>query len=330
MGVKQKIAIFIKASNSFGMGHYYRSIRLKHRLESTNSVTIILLGNNEETKNANLTEIDYHFNDTDFNDTEKLLSFDMYIFDLLNGPINLLKLLRSKGKKIISIDDSSKATMYANVVINALVERPFKTENFTIYHGSDYITYSPKLDFLKKNPVKLNSKKKQILVSFGGSDPNLISLLILPVIKKLEKYNFHLVLGPAFNEKEMYVEKSKGISNLKTYTDISDISDLISISDVCIVSGGLTMFEALYLNKCVIVASQVEHQLKNVENARKYGEVFSLGIIDKTNSQELFKIKDILESYESGMIENSRNKMENGMEKIINIIEQVGGNLSNE
>ena len=51
--------------------------------------------------------------------------------------------------------------------------------------------------------------------------------------------------------------------------------------DLVICSGGLTMFDAVFLNRIIIVTSQYKHQIKNILRLKKKGIVFFLKKINK-------------------------------------------------
>ena len=54
------------------------------------------------------------------------------------------------------------------------------------------------------------------------------------------------------------------------------------------------MFECAYLEKRIIVACQVEHQIINAENLKQFTKLTNLGIVDKDHIANLKLIDDCI------------------------------------
>ena len=61
----------------------------------------------------------------------------------------------------------------------------------------------------------------------------------------------------------------------------------MALSDLVICSGGLTMFDALNLNKTTIVIDQYKHQLRNINRLQKKGIV---NYLNKKNINKLYSL----------------------------------------
>jgi len=98
------------------------------------------------------------------------------------------------------------------------------------------------------------------------------------------------VLGPAFPEEnrrrlEALVEADR--TTLHYGESQKKIAELFDRADACIVSGGITMFEAAAVGLPVIVISQNEAQLRNAERLASRVAVVNAGLFSKTSVQNL-------------------------------------------
>lgn len=142
------------------------------------------------------------------------------------------------------------------------------------------------LEFNQKEK-QINDNIKNVLLTFGGSDPKNITKHTINELKRLRDIDITIVLGPAYRKLD---ELTKIINNMPNYTIIrnaKNMPELIYNSDLCFVSGGITLYEVAAIGTPSIVVCQVEHQVKTAERFEKDGVVINLGLIDELKEGQI-------------------------------------------
>ena len=183
------------------------------------------------------------------------------IFDRMSKINNLfLSKLRKQYKKIIGIDIIVNKKSKIDLLVNPLNNKLNLNKKLKNYKNNILPSLENKKNFLGKN------KNKNIFTFFGGYDHNRISKKIL----KLKIPNTKFI-----------IPKSKN----KFY-------ELMNKSDIVLCSGGLTVFDAIYLNKVIIAVPQYHHQFENLRILKKNGIIF----ICKLSINFKKEIKKIIEN----------------------------------
>lgn len=315
----KKILIWIHASNSFGLGHFYRSIRL-YKLLMDNYEIKICLNKNEKCENI-YRDLKINYVNEQYLDNLEYLNdkIDLVIIDKLNTSSKIIDLFKSYDIKVICLDDNGPGAKHCDCLINGIVDLPPQCPS-EYYQGIEYIIFSDELEkykILKKE----NDYIKKVFVCFGGSDPQDITSKILPRICSFNDIKFDVVIGPGYKKTEEIVSKYRDSENINLIIGQNDLSKYIYDSDLCIVSGGLTLFECVFMNKNIFVACQVEHQFLTASIFEKKYNVKNLGIIN--NNIKYFD--SVISTLERKNYYFSKNEYEivNGKYKIKEIIDNI-------
>ncbi len=140
---------------------------------------------------------------------------------------------------------------------------------------------------------------ERLVISMGGSDPNLVTLIAYQAAVRLEDLAIDIVLGPAFSEDnwrrlEPDIDKTRTV--IHRNAGRGELAELFARADACIVSGGITMFEAAAVGLPTIVVSQNEPQLSNARRLASYRAVVNAGLFSETSAED---IASILASWQS-------------------------------
>lgn len=322
---KNTIAFWIHVSNEFGYGHLYRSIRLAKLLKNRYDVHIISNEHVDCSKMASENGIGVVFATEDqLNNVLLDMQVSLLIIDRLDNSLERIRNIKKCVNYVISLDDCGDGAAEVDALINGIVELPRKHPTNS-YQGINYFVYSDEVEFYSDKPQMTLTKKPKILLSFGGSDPNNISELMIPVVKRNKLYDFTLVVGPGYCSFERINELSIGINNLSIAFAAQDLGRLIFESDVCIISGGLTLFECVYLKKKIIVASQVMQQCISAENLKSRADIYNLGVVGKRSKEKLDIIDDLLANRQKQYCDFYPVEMTNGKYAIANIVDKLLG-----
>lgn len=269
--------------SQLGTGHLVRSITIakilikKFKVKKKNIIFLIktekkyLLGKKIiNFEKFRYKSINHKIKNYSLNELKELKKnkFKIVIFDRL-GKINLkfIKELKKDHKKIVCLDDESNNKYLCDLSLNPLVYKK-SYEKINHFSGNRY-NILPTLLF-KRRERKI-SKIKNIFISFGGFDKNNYIKLFYNRIRKDKK--FKLI--------------NSSYKNLDKFQNMKIFFKNMSLSDLVICSGGLTMYDALNLNKTTIVIDQYKHQLRNINRLRKRGII---NYLNKKNINKLFSL----------------------------------------
>ena len=108
---------------------------------------------------------------------------NIYILDILDTSINLITALK-RHNKVITFEDLGPGSEHANLVINALYKQKKITKNH--YYGHKYVELRDEFQHTK---YIINQNIKNILITFGGTDPTNSTYTVLNAIYQFCKSN---------------------------------------------------------------------------------------------------------------------------------------------
>lgn len=139
----------------------------------------------------------------------------------------------------------------------------------------------------------IKRRAKDVMITFGGADPFLLTLKTLYYLKE-EKYNFHVVVGPAFGND--YINKLRSYescSNIFFYYN-ADMKALMGKCDICISAAGSTLYELCAEGVPSLSVTIAENQSKVAEKFNDIGIVKSLGWHNELNKEKIINELDKL------------------------------------
>jgi spore coat polysaccharide biosynthesis predicted glycosyltransferase SpsG len=203
--MKKKILIIFEKSKKIGMGHYYRSLRLKGLLKDTFIVKIKELKKKKQLKNY-------------------LKNYDLFILDLKSYPI-----LKKKEKIIIfeNLENNNKKI----VSINPL-DIDMKNS------GPKFFLFPKNLDKIKYNFNK-NYEINILLIQGGGDSNSQLSKIVNFLIKNKRKIKYEFkIITKKLDNKNLSNNK-----NIKIINYCKDVSKIYKGIHIAISSVGNTSFE---------------------------------------------------------------------------------------
>lgn len=319
-----KIAIYVNGNNKRGMGHIYRTLEMADEFYSKpdiiydiNQTDVKVFGNTTH----NLIPVDGIAELFKKCNEEK---YDIFINDILSTSIDYMIGLKSvlpKTSKIVNFEDDGEGITKADAVFNALYnESAFDN----VYAGEKYYI-CPKA-FLFFEPIKIHDSVKNVLITFGGADPQNYTDRILKMIVKDEykNINFTVILGKSkFNVDELM--KYNNYSNIKVLYDVKNMPELMSESDIAITSRGRTGYELSMLGIPSIAMAQNEREERHGFVSNENG--FSYIGLNPTDEMIEGMLKIYLELSKESRIELQnkllKHNLKDGRKRIINIINSL-------
>ena len=279
-----KLILFnIIGSKKNGTGHIFRSLSLAKEIKSGYEI-IFLTNHNQKLAIQNLKTTNYKF----FTYPKKKI-FDKIILhkptlvinDVLSTKAKNIRLLKNHKIKVINFEDIGDGNQIADLTINEIFERP-KKKATKIRWGEKYFFLRD--EFLKQKKNKLN-KVKNILLFFGGSDPNNLTFKTLKSIYASSIFfnlKITIITGIGYKNKKTlnrFIKKKRNINLIK---NTKKISYYMKKCQIAFTSNGRTTYELAHMNIPSIVIShnlrESQHKFASFKNG-----FINLGRFKKTN-----------------------------------------------
>ena len=295
-----KIVIRTDADKKLGLGHVYRGITLANRIYDD---LCFLMDASKTLGIKKVSEYNYkivtHEND-DF--VKKLVDLnpDIIINDVLDTTSENIMKLKNMGFFIVNFEDLGDGSQYADLTINALYERSNPPDNS--YYGHQYICLRDEFFIFPKKVIK--PKVKEILIIFGGTDPNNLTLRSLKSIEllKLKNVKINIILGLGYqytDELQDYLKKLFYEGYIITVNrDVKIVAKHISKADIAITSNGRTVYEISSLGVPCISISQNEREMRHLFSYLCHG-IRNMGIQSNVTVKDIaVNIEEIIGNYE--------------------------------
>ena len=282
---KKKIAIVVNAYKDIGTGHVYRCLSIASKLVFHE---VIFLLDEEYKLGVDIVDsYNYPYEVYDGEDElfYKLRQFspDMVINDILDTNREYVAMLKNDGYFVVNFEDLGSGVELANVVFDALYEHELHEDN--VFTGHKY--YILKDEFYFQPPKIITQNVENVLITFGGSDPNNFTE---KVVDSILATNFsgriNIILGLGYNEIDELVAKYETNPSIQIYGNVSNISEFMFKADIIFTSAGRTMYEICSLGVPTICLCQNERELSHVFANESNGFI-NMGLGERIDKPEI-------------------------------------------
>ena len=231
-----------------------------------------------------------------------------------------MKKLSQRSYCLINFEDLGEGTKFADLVINAMYPegRIMAGHHF----GAKYFILRD--EFLFTPSKQIEDTVSNILVSFGGVDPNDYTRRVLNILSALrvrEKHSFNIsvITGMGYKAPEKLIDEFPFI---RLMTNIASMSDEILSADIVFTSAGRTTFEIASIGTPAIVLCQNKRETTHFFASEKNG-FYNLGLGFEVDDEVIRQA--FLESLgiENRKIMNRRmldNDLKKGKHRVIDLI----------
>jgi len=213
---------------------------------------------------------------------------DIIVVDRLDSDPAFMEMANPLCKALVSFDDLGPGASLADMVINGIVGDGKTVHGHTGYAGPRYVITPPELATSLK---EIRDGCKHVFVSFGGYDHLNLTLKSARALESLDpSREVRLVVGgayPFWSELEAFLKTSKRRFSL--HKTPANYAELLTSSDLAIISGGLTLFEAMTAGVPALVLAQYEHQVITGKTYMKAGAADFLGMGDAVAEAEIMR-----------------------------------------
>lgn len=256
---EKKIGIIVIGNKKKGLGHVFRGVSIANRLKTK---PIFYLREDEELGIEKISDSNYPFRIFEDNtDLIKKLEKDkiQIVFnDTLDTEVEYMNNIKKTCNFLVTFEDLGEGSEIADLSFNALYENSIKDKKH--FFGYKYLDLRDEFIYAKKN--KINTRVENVLIVFGGTDPNNTTFNVFNYLKeKYHEINFTIVVGPGFQEFEKLKKEVLKYKNFKILKSVNKMSKFISETDLMISSNGRTVYEACSLGTPLMIISQNEREL---------------------------------------------------------------------
>lgn len=325
---KKKIAIIVNAYDEIGTGHIYRCISLASRLLFHEVVFVLNENHKLGVDIVKSFNYPYKLYDDNLLDVLDEITPEIVINDILNTKKEYISKLKEKNYFIVNFEDLGTGIEEANLVFNALYEKPLKLEN--VYTGHDY--YILKDEFYFQESKTITKDVDNVLVTFGGTDPNNLTEIVLNSLNGFNG-NINVILGSGYPNKEKIIETYARYDNIAINKNVKSMSEHMFNADIIFSSAGRTMYEIASIGVPCICICQNEREL-NHTFANSDNGFINLGIANDVNEtiikKEFDKLKDNFKLRKEMNQKMLKNDLKHGFENVWSKIEKEYRKIIND
>jgi len=323
-----KIAIRVDSSSKIGIGHLIRCRSLANYLKAAGHSILFIcrdhIGNSinilhkdkfkVKILQKNIVKINKINNGgnyrnwlgvTQYNDANDTLKafhdddIDWLIVDHYGISLQWHRILRSKVKKIMVIDDIAKNRFDCDVLINqnyifglSKMYKKLINKKTISFLGPKYCILDPEYNKYKVSKNYIPKKIHSVFIYFGGEDSyNLIQLTINVFnYDKLKHLKLLIVLPQNLTKqtKKNISILSKERGNIILYPPQKVLAPIISKTQLAIGAGGTTLWERIYFKIPSIIISMAQNQKKSCVALSENSIIKYLGNAKEINIKKLY------------------------------------------
>lgn len=282
---KKKIAIVVNAYGEIGTGHVYRCLSIASKLVFHEALFFM---NENHQLGINIVD-SYNYAYKTYRDEsnlfEMLREFNPHIVvnDILDTTEEYVSALKNDGYFVVNFEDLGTGTDVADVVFDALYEHDLGKNN--IFTGHKY--YILKDEFYFQPQKIITSEINNVLITFGGTDPNNLSQKVLDAILSTNyDGRINVILGLGYSGVEDFVLKYESNPAVQIYQNVSNISEFMFKADIIFTSAGRTMYEICSIGVPTICLCQNDREKTHVFGNQNNGFI-NMGLGEAIGQQEI-------------------------------------------
>lgn len=322
---RKKVLIRVDGYNKIGLGHIYRTIVIANHL---NNHDVLFVSKKEHTLGINLLKENNHKKESFSNKEEferiiRTYNPDIIINDILDTDMDYIEQLKERQIFVVNFEDLGEGAKSADLVINALYDRKNFFDNH--YWGKDY--YILRKEFHQIPQKRNNEEVNNILITFGGTDPNNYTEKVLHALNNNHISNnieINIILGLGCENLEKLEKDIISLNlNISIKHNVNNISKYMYEADIAFTSAGRTVYELASIGIPTIVLAQNERELLHTFANEENG-FLNLGLGYNVSNDTIRKcLEKLILNYE--FRNNLTNRMleknlRNGINKVIDLI----------
>jgi CMP-N-acetylneuraminic acid synthetase len=274
---RRKIAVRVDGGGAIGLGHVYRAITLSSRL--FNHEVRLFMDPAQPDGIRLARDCGLHVVptvDAEFSDDLRSFAPDVVILDVLDTSRSFVEGLRSVCDFIVTFEDLGSGADAADLVFNELYADP-SADGTRRFSGPTVACLRE--EFYSMVPRATAESVKEILITFGGTDPSNLTMKALQALELLkERFHVTVILGLGYPDATAIEAMARASAHtVSVHRNVRNMSTWMARADLAVTSAGRTVFELIACQTPVITLAQNQRELLHTCARESYG-VLSLGL----------------------------------------------------
>lgn len=326
---RKRIVFRVEGYREIGLGHIYRVITLADRMIDHDIFFVV-----STRSQMGIHKLKSHFYPVIEFDGKNLSEIkaiesckpDIIINDILNTSLSYIQNLKQRGYTVINFEDRGDGTLEADLVINAMYDLIPREKNNRILVGPEYVCLRD--EFYSIPPPEVKAAVTNILLLFGGTDPQDLSQRTLKWLDKIEgDWKITVIVGLGYRNISGLEKLAKTVKKeVQLIFDTSVVSKYISEADIGITYAGRSVFELAVMGIPSVVMACNERETHHVFATNEPGLV-NLGLASKVKFSEFKRTLEELLNSELLRKKMSRsllkNDLKSGVDRVWKLILEV-------
>jgi spore coat polysaccharide biosynthesis predicted glycosyltransferase SpsG len=290
-----RVVFRVDGGQRIGMGHVFTSLAVAESLKRMANPEICFVMSSEHAEGiGHVSRAGFPVKILHEGSVEEALAFfrefapTVIVNDLPFLPSEYLAALERVGATTVNLLDSladlERPESTAGVIISMARETDQSPEEF--YAGPAFAVLR---DSFRGTEKVIRERGEQLLVTFGGSDPQGLTLKAVSALESLPgEVSVTVVLGPAFAYKERLTKLLAGARRPFTLLErVEAMAQLIAEADLVLCSGGMTVYELAALGTPGIVCAQNLREATRMQAFARHGTIEYLGLGSEVSPSQL-------------------------------------------
>lgn len=334
----------VDASEQIGTGHVMRCLTLAKQLQvitdhvqltficrelKGNLISYIQHQKDIQVEKLNAIELSTHQSEydwyrenwqRDFREVFERLgerSIDLLVVDHYGLDANWERMIKRDVKHLMVIDDLADRRHDCNILLDQNIQdtperyKGLVPESCKQLLGTDYLLLREEFIEIVDEIEIRKGNIKNILVFFGGSDPQHLTLKTVEILQKIsfQDCHIHVVVGTSNPERTQIKKKCREREGYVYYCQIDYMAQLMKQADLAIGAGGATTWERIFLGLPSLTVVTADNQLELTKSVEKEGLTISLGSHPHTIEITLKKTLENLRKHPRIIQEMSQNSL---------------------
>lgn len=298
---RKKILFVVSGYKEIGLGHVYNTLLIANDI--LNHEITFLVDKKSKLAMNKISEYNYPvYIQKNENIVDDIRSFnpDMVINDQLDTSSTYMWELKNLVVNIVNFEDLGEGASYADLVFNPIYPEQKSLPNH--FFGPKYFCLRD--EFLLTPPKKITEDVNNVLLTFGGVDPNNYTFEVLEAIYDYclkKNIKIYVIAGLGYNK----YDTLKKFKEIHIVNNSSNISEYMLKADIIFTSAGRTTYEAAAIGTPTIVMTQNQRERTHFFATEKYG-FFNLGLGSSLSYEYILKsFQNLVESVETRKYMNS-------------------------
>lgn len=323
--LKRKHILFVVTGNkTVGLGHVYNTLLIANDI--LNHKVTFLVDSESQMAYDKISSKNYpviiqkHKN---ILEDIKAINPDLLVNDRLDTSVDYMTALKKLDLKVINFEDIGGGAKNADLVINAIYPEKQVLKNH--YFGHDYFILRD--EFIYSQQKSILREVKNVLITFGGVDPNNYTKKVIEIIFEYclsNNIKITVIAGFGYDK----YDTIKNFKNISILENITNISKYMLEADIIFTSAGRTTYEIASIGTPTIVMAQNERELTHFFASSEFG-FLNLGLGYNVTKDELYNnFVELIEAYDSREYMSSlmkKNDLKNGRKTIRKLIQNLIG-----